>query len=152
MAEENSPTISKETQLEGITYEATLTKCQEVERILAYMGDTPSAINELNPLGALYLNFKWPLDKFNFDKITTGILAPPAHGKVTPEIVGSYLYEANIDANGQPYSGPDTVVFWVQIEGKYYKVVQNLAVIPVVYGQEPSACTTMKFEVLKTKL
>jgi hypothetical protein len=122
-------------------------QCQEVESVLAYSGGMSSAINDLVPVGATLLKLKlYPLGDEKFSKISSGVIVPPQHGKltITNEKYQIYTYEADKDTTGIPYQGPDTVVFWVQIEGKHYKVVQNLAVVPTAEG-EPSACTTMRF-------
>jgi len=113
----------------GVIFEAVIVApCRDAESKDSYRQGLPSGANQLAPLGVVATYLHLSDDSVDLSKVTTGILSEPMHGAVLLHDAKYqlYLYETSTDTNGLSYHGQDTVVFWVQIDRKYYKVVQNL--------------------------
>lgn len=78
--------------------------------------------------------------------VKSGVLDQAKHGKVElrderNERTHEYFYLPNSDG----YVGKDRVAFWVEVQGRRYKVVYNLAVIEDEDPENSPQCERMKF-------
>lgn len=131
-------------------------RCHDVERIIPgqeVLADQPGlydssrqiaivhvVLNRLGykDVGGRYVN----LPDQVFKAIKTGVEESPKHGRITVRAENGYDYKPT-----SGYLGRDRIVFWVEVAGKRYRVIQDLAVVEGIADNTPPGCVTGKFKV-----
>ena len=127
-------------------FDKAFTGCQDVGNVKFY---AKSAFNSmpLLPVVLEHLGYRWVGNSYNVPEeiratIKSGVYDAPKHGvmKLIDAAHHVYAYEATLG-----YVGKDTVVFWVEVSGKRFKIVQNLAVVDSINDRGQPLCNSMKF-------
>lgn len=122
-------------------FEKTFSNCMDAE----HTGNEFALLPRVLP----YLEYKFNDATGRYQKgketdanITSGVLDAPKHGKIVSVNTMNHLYYYNAEPG---YLGPDKIVFWVEVEGRRFKIIQNLAVVETINDYAPPVCLKMKF-------
>lgn len=127
-------------------FEKTFTGCQDVGNAKFY---AKSAFNSmpLLPVVLEHLGYAWTGHDFNVPNevnasIKSGVLEVPIHGRIVLRSAANHIYSYEAEPN---YVGQDKVIFWVEVSGRRFKIVQNLAVVDTINERGAPLCQSMKF-------
>lgn len=93
----------------------------------------------LDKLGYSDIGGQYNTPKDVLSTIKVGILESPKHGSLVAQNTTGYRYEPEAG-----YLGADRMVFFVEISGKFFRVVQNVSVVKQINDNVPPICKNIK--------